>query len=99
MFSLYDTIAAAKTARDYSEILKEKIFEPFSMNDASTGFQPFKDNNNKALPHTGSDKNFRVTSLNDRYYNTLPAAGNKRQHFRYGQLSAFPDGRFAGKLE
>ena len=75
MFSLYDTIAAAKTARDYSEILKEKIFEPFSMNDASTGFQPFKNNNNKALPHTGSDKNFRVTSLNDRYYNTLPAAG------------------------
>ncbi len=75
MFSLYDTIVAAKTGKNYSNMLNEKIFGPFSMNDASTGFSAFKDNNNKALPHTGSDKYFRVTSLNDRYYNTLPAAG------------------------
>lgn len=75
MFSLYDTIVAAKTGKNYSDMLDEKIFGPFSMNDASTGFQPFKDSNNKALPHTGTEKNYRVTSLNDRYYNTLPAAG------------------------
>jgi beta-lactamase class C len=75
MFSFYDTIVAAKTGKNYSDMLNEKIFGPFSMNDASTGFSAFKDNNNKALPHTGSDKYFRVTSLNDRYYNTLPAAG------------------------
>lgn len=75
MFSLFDTIVANKTAKCYGEVLKEKLFEPFGMKDASTGFQPFFENSNKALPHSGSDGYFNVTKLNDRYYNTTPAAG------------------------
>jgi beta-lactamase class C len=62
---------ASKTGKKYGDVLKEKLFIPFGMNDASTGFESFRNNQNKALPHSG------ITSikLNDRYYNTTPAAG------------------------
>lgn len=71
MFSLYDSIVAFKTGKNYSEVLKEKLFVPFGMNDASTGFEEFKNHQNKALPHSG----ITPIKMNDRYYNTTPAAG------------------------
>lgn len=71
MFSLLDPIVAFKTGKSYSDVLKEKIFIPFGMNNASTGFESFVNNDNKALPHSG----ITPIKLNDRYYNTTPAAG------------------------
>ena len=71
MFSLYDSVVSYKTGKNYSDILKEKLFIPFGMNDASTGFDGFNNQENKALPHDG----INPIKLNDRYYNTSPAAG------------------------
>jgi beta-lactamase class C len=71
MFSLYDTIVASKTGKKYGDVLKEKLFIPFGMNDASTGFESFRNDDNKALPHSGATP----IKMNDRYYNTTPAAG------------------------
>ena len=71
MFSLLDTIVACKTGKNYGDVLKEKLFVPFGMNDASTGFEEFENNENKALPHSG----VTPIKMNDRYYNTTPAAG------------------------
>ncbi len=71
MFSLYDSIVAYKTGKNYNDVLKEKLFIPFGMNDASTGFEEFKNHQNKALPHSG----ITPIKMNDRYYNTTPAAG------------------------
>jgi beta-lactamase class C len=71
MFSLYDTIVASRTGKKYGDVLKEKLFIPFGMNDASTGFESFRNNKNKAFPHSGNTS----IKLNDRYYNTTPAAG------------------------
>ncbi len=71
MFSLYDTIVASKTGKKYGEVLKEKLFIPFAMNDACTGLESFINNKNKALPHSGTNP----IKMNDRYYNTIPAAG------------------------
>ncbi len=71
MFSLLDTIVACKTGKSYCEVLKEKVFIPFGMNDASTGFEAFRKNENKALPHSGAT----TIKLNDRYYTTTAAAG------------------------
>jgi beta-lactamase class C len=71
MFSLYDSVVAYKTGKNYNEVLKEKLFVPFGMNDASTGFEEFRNNENNALPHSG----VTPIKLNDRYYNTTPAAG------------------------
>ena len=75
MFSLYDTICRATTGRSYDELVRSRIFEPFGMNNASTGFAPFKNSANKALPHARYGGRYRPLPLNDRYYNTNPAAG------------------------
>ena len=75
MFSLYDTIARAKTSKDYSTLIDEKVFEPFGMKDASTNFSDFKNNKNKAYPHFGGNGIFHPINLNNKYYNTAPAAG------------------------
>jgi beta-lactamase class C len=71
MFSLFDPIVEGKTGKNYGDVLKEKLFVPFGMNDASTGFESFRNDENKALPHAGTTS----IKLNDRYYNTIPAAG------------------------
>ncbi len=75
MFSLYDTIAAIKTSESFDDIIHKKVFGPFGMKNASTGFRPFKNNPNKAYPHTSGNGHFRTLRLNDRYYSTAPAAG------------------------
>lgn len=71
MFSLIDPIVVYKTGKSYGDVLREKIFVPFGMNDASTGFESFENDDNKAMPHSGRTP----VKMNDRYYNTTPAAG------------------------
>ena len=75
MFSLIDTLTRVKTAETYPELLKEKLFIPFGMKNASADFQSFKNSDNKAFPHSGAPGHYRALRLNDRYYNTAPAAG------------------------
>ncbi len=75
MFSLYDTIATVVTSKSYGNLVKEKVFTPFQMYDASTSFEEFKNNPNKAFPHYGSKGRFKSMRLNNRYYSTAPAAG------------------------
>ena len=71
MFSLIDPIVVYKTGKSYGDVLKEKIFVPFGMEHASTGFESFENEDNKAMPHSWG----RPIRMNDRYYNTTPAAG------------------------
>lgn len=75
VFSLYDTISTIRTSKSFNNLLQEKVFTPFGMVDASAGFTPFAENNNKAYPHARYKGEYKTLSLNDRYYNTNPAAG------------------------
>ncbi len=75
VFSLFDTLTFLKTSRSFNDLLTEKVFIPFGMRNASTGFQPFLSTENYAYPHTRYGKGYRTLPLNDRYYNTIPAAG------------------------
>jgi len=76
VYSIYDPITEAKTHESFQELISEKVFGPFGMNDASTGFKAFKNNENKAYPHYNRGNNhYTPMRLNDRYYNTAPAAG------------------------
>ncbi len=75
MFSLYDTIINIKTSEDFGALLAEKVFRPFGMTNASTGYASFRDNPDKAFPHIRTRQGYKAVRLNDRYYNTLPAAG------------------------
>ncbi len=76
LYSIYDPITQNKTHKSFDAVIHEKLFGPFGMNDASTGFKAFKENNNKAYPHINrGNKRYSPMRLNDRYYNTTPAAG------------------------
>ncbi|NOR74009.1 MAG: serine hydrolase [Draconibacterium sp.] len=76
VYSIYDPIASKQTNKSFDSLLNEKIFIPFGMSDASTGYGAFKNNDNKAYPHYNQGGNkYGVMRLNDRYYNTIPAAG------------------------
>lgn len=76
LYSVYDPIVSTKTHKTFNEILNEKVFVPFGMTNASTGYEAFKNNDNKAYPHYNRGKNrFSPMRLNNRYYNTTPAAG------------------------
>ncbi len=76
LYSIYDPITQTKTHKSFDATIHEKLFEPFGMKDASTGFKAFKNNQNKAYPHFNRGHNkFSAMRLNDRYYNTTPAAG------------------------
>jgi beta-lactamase class C len=75
VFSLYDTITKIRTASSFEQELKEKVFTPFGMTNASAGFEGFEENPNKAYPHARSRGSYKTLRLNDRYYNTKPAAG------------------------
>lgn len=75
MFSLIDTIAQIKTGKSYENLMKEQIFTPLGMSDATMTFDGFTSTNNYAYPHKGWGKNVYSLKLNDRYYETKPAAG------------------------
>lgn len=75
VFSLYDTIVNIKTSKSLDQNLHEKVFIPLGMNQASASFEDFAANQNKAIPHTKSKGKYKKIPLNDRYYNTIPAAG------------------------
>ena len=51
VYSIYDPITCAKTHQTFESVIKEKLFQPFGMADASVNFEDFKNNNNKAYPH------------------------------------------------
>lgn len=76
VYSVYQPLVEAETNMSFQQLMKDKVFEPFGMNDASLSFQSFKRNKDKAYPHScvGAHQ-FRKIRLNDRYYSTTPAAG------------------------
>lgn len=76
VYSIYDPITASKTQKSFNQVMKEKVFDPFGMKDASLSFEAFKNNENKAFPHYNRGYNrYSPMRLNDRYYSTAPAAG------------------------
>lgn len=89
VYSMYEPILEAKTQQNFKALMQEKVFTPFGMSDASLSFQSFKDDTNKAYPHTCvATSRYRSIPLNDRYYNTAPAAGVNASISDMGQLLA-----------
>ncbi|MDR2962183.1 MAG: beta-lactamase family protein [Bacteroidales bacterium] len=75
IFSLIDTVARKHLHKTYGELLHEYVFTPLGMNNASTSFEGFKASENFAYPHKGYAKGTAAVKLNNRYYQTAPAAG------------------------
>jgi beta-lactamase class C len=88
MYSLYDTIARRSTGKHFNQLLQDKMFGPLGMGNASAGYAPFLESNNKALPHARTGSGYRSIRINDRYYITNPAAGINASISDMGKLLA-----------
>jgi beta-lactamase class C len=75
MFSMLDPIARRATGIPYQVLLKEKIFDPLGMADASAGPVDLDRNPDMAYPHLRTSKGYVALDPQQGYYNVLPAAG------------------------
>jgi beta-lactamase class C len=74
-FSLIAEVVEAATGKTYEQLVKDRIFQPLNMTEASLTYNDILLNNNVARPHLLWRKGWRVTSINDTYYNVAPAGG------------------------
>lgn len=75
VYSLIGDIVQKITGEDYNLLLREKIFAPLHMIEASTDFATFSSTSNSAYPHMPGGKKWKAQSKNDRYYSVSPASG------------------------
>lgn len=75
MFSLIDTVLMVKTHKSYDEHLKEQLFTPLEMYNASTTRISEVDTLNVAQPHVISSGRYVPVKLKSNYYSAAPAAG------------------------
>jgi beta-lactamase class C len=74
-YSLIGDILYNVSGTDYNNLLREKIFQPLNMRDASTDYVSFYYNPNTAMPHLRVGTTWRPKPKNDRYYSASPASG------------------------
>jgi beta-lactamase class C len=74
-FSLIAEVVQSATGKSYEQLVTERIFRPLHMTNASMSYEAILLNPDVARPHTLWRKGWRVTSINDTYYNVGPAGG------------------------
>jgi len=75
VFSLVADVVEASLRTTYDDFVVENIFLPLGMNQASMGYEAFRDNPNASSPHQFARGGWRLSSVNSAYYTTGPAAG------------------------
>ncbi|MEN8636143.1 MULTISPECIES: serine hydrolase domain-containing protein [Pseudoalteromonas] len=96
MFSLIGDVILQSTDTSYKQWLKEAIFEPLKMSDASLGFESMTNDKNYALPHVRGKKRWYSAKLKKNYYKVSPAAGvnasaSDMAIWLKAQLGQYPD--------
>jgi beta-lactamase class C len=74
-YSIIGKVIEQATGKNYQTQLKEKVFAPLGMKDASTDYIDLLSNKNIAKPHLIKRGKLRPTIVNDTYYNVSPAGG------------------------
>lgn len=74
-FSLIEPIIEQRTHRPFAALIKERIFDPLQMRDASVGLAGYMSHANRADPHLNTRKGWYRTKVKPDYYNVAPAAG------------------------
>lgn len=74
-YSLIGEVIRSATGKTYEQQMAERVFRPLKMTDASMSYADILLNKNVARPHLHWRKGWRVTSINDTYYNVAPAGG------------------------
>lgn len=74
-FSIIAKVIEAATGRTYEQVLNDRLLQPLHMADASTSRDDLLANGNIAWPHLVRKGGWKRTSINDTYYNVVPAGG------------------------
>ncbi|RZS98889.1 serine hydrolase domain-containing protein [Aquimarina brevivitae] len=76
MFSVIEKVMEAQTGNSFQQLMKERLFNPSGMDNASLTYHDIMDNTNVAKPHTYNhySNTYYLTKLHKGYYN-VPAAG------------------------
>lgn len=75
VFSLIEPVLAQATQSTYPDLVRDRIFQPLGMHNASTGFEAYRDNANRAVPHVKRSRNWRPVTVQPDYYSVKAAAG------------------------
>jgi beta-lactamase class C len=75
VYSLIEEILKNTTGQDYAHLLREKIFYPLHMKDASSEYVSLIISGNYAIPHIMTRNSWTPVDNNPRYYATIPASG------------------------
>ncbi|MFO7867972.1 MAG: serine hydrolase domain-containing protein, partial [Bacteroidales bacterium] len=76
LYCLFDTVAYTATGKPVQQLMKDSLFAPLGMTDASMTFEEFVGHENFAYPHArGRWGHYYPTRLNSRYYSVASAAG------------------------
>lgn len=74
-YSVIGKVIESATGKPYEVVMREKVFEPLHMDQASLSFDGIMSNDDKAKPHVHTLRGWRPTAINHTYYNVGPAGG------------------------
>ncbi len=77
VFSVVEKVMENSTGKTFETLLKERLFIPAGMKNASSNYMDIKQNANVALPHKWNhySKKYTLTNLHRNYYNVVAAGG------------------------
>ncbi|MFS1525973.1 serine hydrolase domain-containing protein [Microbulbifer sp. 2304DJ12-6] len=75
LFSLIEDVIYEATGVSFARQLKQRIFIPLNMQNASVGWESFMASGNRAAPHVQTGKGWRPVKVEKEYYFAAPAAG------------------------
>lgn len=74
-YSIIGEVIRARTGKTYQQLMKDRVFGPLRMEDASMSYDEIMRNDNVAQPHLHWRKGWKTTKILDTYYNVGPAGG------------------------
>ncbi len=74
-YSIIGEVIRSRTGKTYQQLMKEQVFGPLGMRDASMSYDAVMQNDNVAQPHLHWRKGWKATRISDTYYNVGPAGG------------------------
>ncbi len=74
-YSLIEPIIYSTTRTTYEGLLRQRIFEPLGMNDASANYLDMANHPNAATPHLPTRYSYSPSRLSPSYYNVAAAGG------------------------
>ncbi|WP_103866464.1 serine hydrolase [Aquimarina sp. I32.4] len=77
VFSIVEKVMENQTTIPFNTLLKERIFDPAGMQNASSTYGAISANDNVALPHSYHhySKKYKLSKLHKNYYNVAAAGG------------------------